>query len=302
MPATPIEFDVREIPFSLRGSWLDLSPVTALHTTKPDIHLVSHQTGMHAVLRLQPWLGEAAVASATTASPESLRWKTADGRIEATFESKEIVRLRGSGVHLRIQDAAEVLTPFTGTYLFRDPIDGAAVFTSYETGRRYRVTSLHGGLELEGAEALGAAERAVIATGDDWEIAIEEFEAGRGASHRRQEFSAVVAQRAAEFEAYRGSLVPVSDDVDADTAGRAAYVLWSATVQPNGFLRRESILMSKHWMDKVWSWDHCFNALAVAPHDADLALDQFLTPFDHQDDAGALPDSVTHSEVLYNFV
>ena len=22
--------------------------------------------------------------------------------------------------------------------------------------------------------------------------------------------------------------------------------------------------MSKHWMDKVWSWDHCFNALALA--------------------------------------
>ena len=34
----------------------------------------------------------------------------------------------------------------------------------------------------------------------------------------------------------------------------------------------------------------------------DLAWDQFLPPFDHQDESGALPDSVTHSEVLYNFV
>ena len=302
MPATPIEFDVREIPFSLRGSWLDLSPVTALHTVKPDIHLVSHQTGMHAILRLQPWRDGAAVESTTLAAPASLTWLTTGGRIEATFESKEIVRLRGTGADLRIVDAAEVLTPFTGTYLYRDPIDGAAVFTSYETGRLYRVTSLRGQLELEGAEALGAADRAVVATGAEWEIAIEEFEAGRGASHRRQEFDAVVQQRSTEFEAYRGSLVPRGDDIDHDTSGRAAYVLWSATVQPNGFLRRESILMSKHWMDKVWSWDHCFNALAVAPHDADLALDQFLTPFDHQDDAGALPDSVTHSEVLYNYV
>jgi glycogen debranching enzyme len=60
--------------------------------------------------------------------------------------------------------------------------------------------------------------------------------------------------------------------------------------------------MSKHWMDKVWSWDHCFNALALAPGCPGLALDQFALPFDHQDDSGALPDSVTHSEVLYNFV
>ncbi|MGW0858443.1 MGH1-like glycoside hydrolase domain-containing protein [Streptomyces sp. NPDC002690] len=43
------------------------------------------------------------------------------------------------------------------------------------------------------------------------------------------------------------------------------------------------------------------------PHDAltgrpELALGQFLLPFDHQDASGALPDSVTHSEILRNFV
>jgi glycogen debranching enzyme len=60
--------------------------------------------------------------------------------------------------------------------------------------------------------------------------------------------------------------------------------------------------MSKHWMNKVWSWDHCFNALALAGGEADLAWHQFILPFDYQDPAGALPDSVTHSEVLYNYV
>src|SRR6185295_2187576 len=59
--------------------------------------------------------------------------------------------------------------------------------------------------------------------------------------------------------------------------------------------------MSKHWMDKVWSWDHCFNALALAAGEPELAWHQFQLPFDHQDDAGALPDSITHSELLYNF-
>ena len=60
--------------------------------------------------------------------------------------------------------------------------------------------------------------------------------------------------------------------------------------------------MSKHWMDKVWSWDHCFNALALAPGLPDLAMDQFFIPFDHQDAFGALPDSFAHSEALYNYV
>ena len=68
----------------------------------------------------------------------------------------------------------------------------------------------------------------------------------------------------------------------------AAYVLWSATVA-GGFLQPPSVLMSKHWMDKVWSWDHCFNALALAAGEPELALDQFLTPFDHQDAAARCP-------------
>lgn len=55
-------------------------------------------------------------------------------------------------------------------------------------------------------------------------------------------------------------------------------------------------------MDSVWSWDHCFNAIALARGLPEHSLDQFLLPFDHQDDAGALPDSVTHSRVLHNFV
>ncbi len=79
-------------------------------------------------------------------------------------------------------------------------------------------------------------------------------------------------------------------------------MLWSATVRPAGFITRPAVLMSKHWMDKVWSWDHCFNAIALGQGLPGLAWDQFRLPFDHQDDAGALPDSVTHSEILYNFV
>lgn len=69
-----------------------------------------------------------------------------------------------------------------------------------------------------------------------------------------------------------------------------------------GLVGRHAVLMSKHWMDKVWSWDHCFNSLALAPACPELALDQYHLPFDHQDASGALPDSVTHSEILYNFV
>src|SRR4051812_5172569 len=304
MPVTPSpRFDVREIPFSRRGSWLDISPVVALHTVRDDLHLVTHQTGMHAVLRLVPERSGARSPLEFEASPSVLAW-TEGGEpvIRAAFDGLDTVRIAGEGAELRIADAAEVLTPFTGTYLFTDPIDGSAVFTSYESGRRYRVTALRGELRIEGSEALGESSRAVVASGTaGWEIAIEEFETARQPYRATRDFDALVAEVATEFAAFTDTVAGWRD-ASTPAAELAAYVLWSATVSPRGFLRRESVLMSKHWMDKVWSWDHCFNALALSPGDPRMALDQFLTPFDHQEPSGAMPDSVTHSEILYNFV
>ncbi|MGV8883554.1 MAG: amylo-alpha-1,6-glucosidase [Rhodoglobus sp.] len=296
-----LSFDVREIPFSRRGSWLNISPVVALHTTSPDLHLVSHQTGMHAVLALVPVLSGERLDATVSSSPEHLTWSTSEGEATAVFETLDTVRVRGRGIQLRIADAAPELTPFTGTFFFQDPIDGSAIFTSYETGRRYRVSSIEGDLTFEGAEALGQSGRAVVAGGDSWEVVIEEFETARPPYSVDKTFDAAVAGVRAEFEEYLEAVAGWRTEAS-PAAALAVYVLWSATVSPRGFLARESIFMSKHWMDKVWSWDHCFNALALAPADAGLALDQFLTPFDHQESSGALPDSVTHSEILYNFV
>src|SRR4051794_5698972 len=130
------EFDIHTIPFSRRGSWLDLSPVVGLHDHRSDIHLVSHQTGMHPVFRLEVEDPDAEIR----ADPASLRWESPRGSVEAVFERPDALRLRGRRVTLAVIDAADGLTPFTGSYAFVDPIDGSTVFTSYETGRRYRIT------------------------------------------------------------------------------------------------------------------------------------------------------------------
>ena len=291
-------FDIREIPFSRRGSWLDLSPVVGLHDHRDDIHLVSHQTGMHPIFRLTPSDPSATVS----ADVSSFTWESPRGRIDAVFETLDTLRVRGRGMGLVLEDAADGLTPFTGTYAFVDPIDGSTVFTSYETGRRYRITVLAGRAEVTGDQLLGSGRRSVAIVPDDgaWEAVVEEFETTRPPYTRSGSFDDAVRAVTDEFRAYADRIAPWAAEGDAST--RAAYVLWSATVAPRGFLRRESILMSKHWMDKVWSWDHCFNALALSAGLPDEAMDQFLVVFDQQDEHGGLPDSVTHSEVLDNFV
>ena len=300
-PSLPT-FDVREIPFSFRGSWLDLSPVVGLHRQVADVHLVSHVNGMHAVLRLTPTVDGERADATTRADAAALAWAVGETVVAtAVFESVDVVRIAGAGADFTLADAVEELTPFTGSYFFLDPLDGAYVFTSYETGRRYRVTVLSGSVSAAGVEALGQSVRALTVGGDTWEIAIEQIEAAAPAYRSSETFGEVRARVAIEFTDYLDGIAGWRTDATPAVA-RAAYVLWSATVAPAGFVTRESVLMSKHWMDKVWSWDHTFNALALAPGLPDAALDQFFAPFDHQDAAGAMPDSITHSEVLYNYV
>ncbi|KUO04120.1 amylo-alpha-1,6-glucosidase [Streptomyces caeruleatus] len=300
-------FSVHDIPFSTYGSWFDISPVIAEKTYAEDLHLVSHQNGMHAVLRLAP-LDTASAARAQTrveATPGLLSWTADRGRVDLAYEAPDTVRLRGSGLDLGVFAAAHTLTPFSGTYFFHDPAANGHVFTSYETGRRYRVTVLSGTIaRTAGAQALGGGERGVAVTvraDGGWEIAIEELDTARPPYSSSASFDDIVAAARGAFADFVDAVAPWRSDAT-PAAELAAYVVWSATVAAKGLVTRPGVLMSKHWMDKVWSWDHCFNALALAPGCPELAQDQFHLPFDHQDDSGALPDSVTHSEVLYNFV
>lgn len=299
-------FDIREIPFSYHGSWFGISPVVGQGTIERDLHLVSHQTGMHPVLALRP-LGQDGGGTDTRveACASMLSWIHDDAaRIDLVYQDPDTVRVRGVGLALRVDAAASVLSPFSGTYLYRDPVDGSHVFTSYETGRRYRVTVLTGRIaQTSGTQALGDADRGLVITGQTqpWEIAIEEYEAARPPYASTSTFDEAATASAAAFTDFLDAVAPWRGD-RTPAAELAAYVLWSATVRAEGMLTRPAVLMSKHWMDKVWSWDHCFNALALAAGSPVLAWQQFQLVFDHQDDAGALPDSIAHSEVLYNFV
>lgn len=119
-------FSVHDIPFSTRGSWFGISPVVAEKTYAEDLHLVSHQNGMHAVLRFVPLDMATGDRTATKphATPSLLSWTGAEGHIALAYETPDTVRLRGDGLGLHIGAAATTLTPFSGTYFYREPGTG----------------------------------------------------------------------------------------------------------------------------------------------------------------------------------
>ena len=93
----------------------------------------------------------------------------------------------------------------------------------------------------------------------------------------------------ADWNAFRTNL-PAVPAAHSDCAELAWWTLWSCFVRAEGHFAHDACLMSKCFMTNVWSWDHCFNAMALAGTRPRQALEQFLLPFHHQAASGALPD------------
>jgi hypothetical protein len=111
---------------------------------------------------------------------------------------------------------------------------------------------------------------------------------------------AAVREEWAEFSA-KMPLIRM-DTVKNEFARITWYNLWSCFARAGDTYKFDTMLMSKKTMTAVWSWDHCFNALSVAPLGPQKALEQFLAPFVLQAPNGALPDLWNPGmEILWNF-
>ena len=80
---------------------------------------------------------------------------------------------------------------------------------------------------------------------------------------------------------------------------KAWFALWAAYVRAQPPYHDDTILMSKKFMSAVWSWDHCFNALSVGKADAELGMNQLLSPFYLQKEDGSIPDRYGPDSVLW---
>jgi glycogen debranching enzyme len=136
--------------------------------------------------------------------------------------------------------------------------------------------------------------------GEAWEIALDEFEGAWTPAASEPAFPRIVRRRQREFATWLRQQPAIPQPLKKARA-LAAYVTWSALVDPAGNIGREAMLMSKNWMVNVWSWDHCFNAIALAERQPALAWDQWAMLFDHQHASGMLPDAINDRDVVWNF-
>ena len=293
------------IPFSCRGSWLGFSWLqkerVAFRGLKPGLYLRTMQgaiSGGREVLRLEMLKGRRPIAFHTTGSPSELCLKSSAGSARVAFANPRHLLFHGKGSGMAFEAEPVCYATLRGAGERRWEMNLMAqriqLMICLRKGR-VRVTA-----PWEG-EHCSLVRFEILPDGDgNWELEMEEFQTAWEPTTRAADLNLAAKRSRDEFDCWLKAVPQVPAKWRA-TRELAAYVQWTSLVEARGFLRRETMLMSKNWMTNVWSWDHCFNAISLVKHDPGLAWDQWAVIFDLQNEAGALPDLANNADIVWNF-
>jgi hypothetical protein len=250
--------------------------------------------------RLELWDGQRAIPCRAIASPALLRLEALQGQVEICMPEPDIVRIRAQGVGVR-------LTMETGSYDFALP-RGRGRWQIVKSGQweaKTMLSPLTGRLIVQAPWRDLRAEyvTGIMLPDEDsqaGEWVLEEFTRTYQEREHQASFDECVQQIEETFHRWLSRMPAVPDEY-AEARELAAYINWSCVVEPHGLLPRPAMYMSKNWMAGLWSWDHCFNAMALAYAYPELAWDQLMIVFDLQDASGALPDFVNDQFASWSF-
>lgn len=293
--------DLRFEPFSRRGSYLllrRLDETTRPHHGEKGLYLRHcHGHGFFKPTLARLTLDGADPRTDWDEAVLHLVHPEGAGNVRIVFDGTDALRLEGTGAALEL---AFPTSPGSSVYPVRD---GAWEANLRATHRKLLLRSLGGTFTLEadwqGEHSEGMRARFAPGTDGSWAAAIDLFD-GTWTPRIPRSFAECEAEVRADFAAFLAGFAEGPPALAA-ARRRAAYVNWSATVRPSGHFRRPALLMSKNHMCNVWSWDHAFNAMALASGHPGLAWDQMRLMADRQNHHGTFPDAQNDTFEHFNF-
>lgn len=299
-----MNLDISSVPFSRFGSFLAISKRGDGKALPEGVYIrtLHGDAGQQEVFRVELLADGKSVPFQTSASASVLRLEAKQGYVDFCFACPRSIRFLAKGVGVRL-----TLTQI-GSFGFAMPVDGGRwAVNSHFHRSSYALTPIKARLTVDAPWDVARCKRVVAdflpagKPAGTFEGAIEEFTSVVPTNCYTRSFQDCVKEVAAEFADWLKRSPAVPEKLSA--AGElAAYVNWSCVVAAEGHFRRPAMLMSKNHMASVWSWDHCFNAIALSYHNPQLAWDQLLVVFDHQDAHGAPPDCCNDRTFVRNFV
>lgn len=291
-----MDFNLNKVPFSRSGSYFAFndrsSDGDSSNVVLRSIHGAFHVAGTTDLFRIDLFRQGRPVAYAAKVTPARLILDFDEGSVEIVFMNAKCLRFRSRNVEMRLTYLAPHMSslPTLGASLEIDILD-----------LRLLVTPAEGLLKASQEEdGSGYLQLTLDEQSGDGDFVLREFQGDVEEAESIGTFDEGVTTVEADFQRWMDS-VPSVPDHFAGARSLAGYVNWSAIVAPEGHFKRPAMLMSKNWMLNVWSWDHCFNAMALIYADPAAAWDQFMLLFDLQRDDGMLPDCVNDRHLIWDF-
>lgn len=301
-----IRLNLEKTPFSRRGShYLIARRRKADGTTGLFIRTLRASAHPREIFEILVIEGGTPSEFAEEASPEKITLTAAGGDVQITMHSANGIRLRSRNVGFRLRRQRPDDKEYNVDYaLFYD--EHHLQVNVYRSREQYMLSLLSGSLQVHAPwenvtcpviemDCLPDVNSGIA------EIAVEGFESSwKGAAQ---------SEPAAFEECARSSgllfrdwleLAPGLHGKYNETRALAAYTQYIPLVEPYRLFTRPLMLISPSF-NGIWSWDHCLNAIALSCRQPEIAWQQFIAPFDYQNEDGALPDYFNDREAVYNF-
>jgi putative isomerase len=295
-----LNFDISRVPFSIKGSWLAISSSykgkgeTGNSLFIRDISSKYPRTEL--LYKIDIIDGEKIVEASYKASPNLIEIQSEKGKVLICFEDVNTIRIKSENVKFRaafVHDDKDWAFTIPNDLKFDNP--DFRIFRP--ENKRSHVVLLSG--KINTTHTCEKCNHDIVVTPENGkgELVLEAYESEWVPRKYSKTFEQCVIEGKKSFNDFYLNMPPVPQKYE-NAAMLATYVDWSCIVSKRSLMTRDGMLMSKNWMNKIWSWDHCFNAVAMSYSKPNIAWDQFMIMFDHQDDLGNLPD--IFSDVFLN--
>lgn len=288
--------DIAQGSFSRRGSYMAIKAIEGPRRAwyLRSLHGVSAQ---REVLRLVPLAADG--TPIRDGREEACPWKlTLCSGLEAVVAGDDQLRIRSHGAGLQLVSCP----PAPGSYLARTFVRLDACTWRYIDTVSHTTFLLRADVPIQVEsdwDGHNATQGSFALAPGDWELQVFDLPRSQMPGADDRDFGACVWESQADFGAYLAHTPPCPEALR-PTWYRAAYTNWSCIVSPRGHMKRAGMYMSNNHMVHIWSWDHCFNALALYMN-PESAYDQLACMFDVQDASGCLPDSFDDDVLNWDF-
>jgi glycogen debranching enzyme len=308
--------DITITPMSHFGSYMALTFQESENPEKNGLYLnsVRGKSKQHQnALKIIPAVNGKPIPYTYVADEFNISLLFKGGELNLCFEDSERIFVKGTGENVGLILDTQPVFNFEYNYLLGNPGKEFCLINSYKNLTKYMIFAPVGTVSLKQNVFMDTTGSTVEADNrssihitqpddrQDFLCVIEDVPTNGGFPEEREySFEAALDKSTNHFLSFLEKQPAVPEGYKL-TLREAAYLNWTCIVNEQGLLKRKAMYMSNANFPGVWSWDNAFNALALAGVDDQLAWDQIQLLFDHQDDKGQIPGSVSDSTIRWNF-